>query len=70
MSQYVASIPDDGQVKPEIRSFFEKFFEISDTPDAHEKYSEQFTKNGELIMGPNETNGRDGTCFLPNCSLE
>ena len=61
MSQYTASTPGDDQVKPEIKSFFEKFYEISDTPDAHQKYSQQFTKNGKLIMGPNESNGRDGT---------
>lgn len=60
MSQYQASIPSDGQVKPEIQSFFEKFYEISDTPDAHQKYSEQFTKDAKLIMGPTESNGRAG----------
>ena len=60
MSQYTASTPSDGQVKPEIRAFFEKFYEISDSPEAHEKYSEQFTKYGKLIMGPTESNGRSG----------
>lgn len=62
MSQYTASTPGDGQVRPEIKSFFEKFFEISDTPSVHEQYSEQFTKDGKLVMGPNEANGRDGKC--------
>ena len=62
MSQYTASTPGDGQVKPEIKSFFEKFYEISDTPSDHENYAEQFTKDGKLIMGPNESNGRDGEC--------
>jgi hypothetical protein len=61
MSQYTASVPSDGQVKPEIRSFFEEFYKVSDTPDALEKYADQFTKGGKLIMGPNEVNGRDGT---------
>ena len=60
MSQYTASTPEDGQVRPEIRSFFEKFYEVSDTPSDHELYAKQFTKNGKLIMGPNESNGRDG----------
>lgn len=60
MSQYAASTPGDGQVRPEIKSFFEKFYEISDTPSDHELYAKQFTKNGKLIMGPNESNGRDG----------
>lgn len=60
MSQYIASVPEDGQVRPEIRSFFEEFYKISDTPDTHEKYADHFTKGGRLIMGPNEANGRDG----------
>ena len=60
MSQYTASIPSDGQVKPEIQNFFERFYEVSDTPDAHQKYSELFTKNARLIMGPAESNGRSG----------
>ena len=64
MSQYTASVPSDGQVKPEIRSFFEKFYEISDTPNAHEKYAEQLTKDGQLIMGPNESNGRESESEL------
>lgn len=60
MSQYIASVPSDGQVKPEILKYFERFYEISDMPDAHQLYSEQYTKNAKLIMGPNEMNGRDG----------
>lgn len=60
MGQYTASIPSDGQVRLEIKDFFEKFYEVSDNPETHEKYSEQFTKNGKLIMGPNESNGRSG----------
>lgn len=60
MTQYTASTPGDDQVRPEIRSFFERFFEISDTPSDHENYSQQFTQNGKLIMGPNESKGRDG----------
>ena len=61
MEQYQASIPSDDQVNPEIQKYFETFYQVSDTPDAHGKYSEQFTKNAKLIMGPNESNGRPGT---------
>jgi hypothetical protein len=60
MSQYTAAVPDDGQVKPEIRSFFEEFYKRSDTPGDHERYAQSFAKSGKLIMGPNEANGRDG----------
>ena len=62
MGSYTASTPGDDQVKPDITKYFEKFYEVSDTPDAHEKYSEQYTKNAKLIMGPIEVNGRDGKC--------
>lgn len=60
MSQYKASVPADGQVKPEIQSYFEEFYRISDTADGHERYADMFTKDAKLIMGPNEANGRDG----------
>ncbi|TKA23839.1 hypothetical protein B0A50_06974 [Salinomyces thailandicus] len=58
MRQYQAEISGN-LVKPEIQKYFESFYEISDTPDAHQKYSEQFTKNAKLIMASNEANGRD-----------
>lgn len=60
MSQYTAAVPDDGQVRPEIRKFFERFYEISDNPNDHEIYATYFTKDGRLIMGPTEIRGRDG----------
>ncbi|KAK5136375.1 hypothetical protein LTR08_003501 [Meristemomyces frigidus] len=56
MSQYQASAPG---VKPDICEYFERFYKTSDTPDAHEKYSESFTKDAKLIMASNEVNGRD-----------
>lgn len=60
MSQYKASVPGDSLVKPEISKFFEAFYQISDTADAHEQYADQFTKDAKLIMGSKETSGRDG----------
>ncbi|GIZ40085.1 hypothetical protein CKM354_000343900 [Cercospora kikuchii] len=59
MSQYSTSVPADGTVKPEIRSFFENFYAISDTPDGHERYADQFTNDGVLIMASNKVQGRD-----------
>ncbi|KAF2207435.1 hypothetical protein CERZMDRAFT_107761 [Cercospora zeae-maydis SCOH1-5] len=59
MSQYSASVPADGTVKPEIRSFFETFYAISDTPDGHERYADQFTPDGVLIMASNKVQGRE-----------
>ncbi len=68
MSQYTASIPPDGQVKPEIREFLEKFYAISDDPSANEQHARSLTKDGKLIMGPTEVNGYDGRLLCPVCS--
>lgn len=66
MSQYSAAVPGDGQVRPEIKAFFERFYEVSDTPDGHDDYADMFTKNGKLVMGPNGVEGRDGESELLN----
>lgn len=66
MSQYSASVPADGAVKPEIKTFFEKFYAVSDTPDGHEKYADFFTKDGVLIMASNKVEGRDSMFSLPS----
>ncbi|SMQ45661.1 unnamed protein product [Zymoseptoria tritici ST99CH_1A5] len=70
MSQYSASVPNDGQVKPAIHAFFERFYKISDTPDGHEDYANQFTSDGKLIMGLNEVNGRDGIIKMRHAMWE
>ncbi|KAK4635397.1 hypothetical protein CLAFUW4_00642 [Fulvia fulva] len=59
MSQHSASAPQAGEVKPEIKAFFERFYAISDTPDDHEKYADMFTENAKLIMASNAVEGRD-----------
>lgn len=64
MSQYAASVPSDQAVKPSIASFFEQFYQTSDSPTGHEKYADAFTNDAKLIMGLNEVNGREGM-FLP-----
>ena len=69
MSQYTAKVPSGDLVKPEIRSFYESFYAVSDTPDAHEKYATFFTQNARLIMASNEANGRDGTPALAESSI-
>ncbi|CAK4032326.1 Hypothetical predicted protein [Lecanosticta acicola] len=53
MGQYSAAVPSDGQVRPEIKEFFARFYAISDTPDGHEKYADMFTKDATLIMASN-----------------
>jgi hypothetical protein len=63
MSQYTASVPSGGQVRPEIQTFFEEFYKVTDDPDAHERYIEMFTNDAKIFMGVNEFSGRDGICF-------
>lgn len=45
---------DDGIVK-----FFESFYKISDTPDAHEKYASQFTKDATFVLASKTSKGYD-----------
>ncbi|KAI7544117.1 hypothetical protein KC331_g6995 [Hortaea werneckii] len=59
MSQYQAQVPKGDLVKPEIHKYFESFYTISDTPDIHQEYSEQFTQNAKLIMASKEAQGRN-----------
>jgi len=50
MSQYTSEYPKDIGIDPVYTQFLESFYAISDTPDAHEEYVSQFTKNATLIM--------------------
>lgn len=63
MSQYTASVPPGGQVRPEIQAFYEEFYKVTDTPDAHERYIDMFTSDAKIIMGVNEFNGQNGICL-------
>lgn len=60
MISYAANWPKDAEQDPAVVKFFEEFYRISDTPDAHEKYSEQFTEDAKLVMVSKEANGRAG----------
>ena len=40
--------------------FFETFYQISDTPDAHEKYADYFTKDGVMVLASAKVEGREG----------
>ena len=63
MTHYTSEYPNF-EVDAGIKKFFENFYIISDTPDAHETYAEQFTKDGTLILASKEVKGRDGPCVL------
>nr|POE88417.1 hypothetical protein CFP56_11645 [Quercus suber] len=59
-AQYIAAVPPGSLVRPEIQEYFEKFYQISDTPEAHQQYSEKFTRDAKLIMASNIATGREG----------
>ncbi|PNS18702.1 hypothetical protein CAC42_5241 [Sphaceloma murrayae] len=59
MSQYQASWPSGQQHDPAYVSFFENFYKISDTPDAHDEYVNQFTSDATLIMASKKVAGKD-----------
>ena len=60
MAQYVPRSPEGIQFKPEYNDFFSTFYAISDTPDAHQQYSQQFTRDATLIMASKKAQGTDG----------
>lgn len=68
MSNYTSQWPDV-QSDPAYKQFFEQFYAISDTPDAHDKYADQFTKDATLIMASKKAEGRSGTKHLLHCCL-
>ncbi|KAG8628460.1 hypothetical protein KVT40_004333 [Elsinoe batatas] len=59
MSQYKSSWPSNLENDPAYVSFFENFYKISDTADAHEEYANQFTSDATLIMASKKVQGKD-----------
>ena len=60
MSAYTSEYPPV-EFDSAYKEFFEEFYATSDTPDAHEKYVENFTKNATLVMASKKAQGSDGT---------
>jgi len=56
---YQAQTPPGIQLDSGITQFFEDFYKTSDTPDAHEKYANSFTKDATLVMVSKKGVGRD-----------
>lgn len=46
-----------------IPEFFQSFYQISDTADAHTKYLSYFTKDATFIIAAKRSNGHDGMLF-------
>lgn len=60
MSAYASEYPSV-EFDAAYKEFFEDFYATSDTPDAHEKYIENFTKDAVLIMASKKATGSDGS---------
>lgn len=62
MSFYVSEYPNV-DFDPALKRFYEEFYSISDTPDAHENYVQQFTKDATLIMASKIAKGHESSLF-------
>ncbi|KAJ4406368.1 hypothetical protein N0V91_004577 [Didymella pomorum] len=58
MSAYASEYPSV-KIDSSYKEFFEQFYATSDTPDAHEKYVENFTDDAILIMASKKVKGSD-----------
>ena len=58
---YKSQYPPGTVIDEGIRTFFEDFYRISDTPDAHELYADSFTPDATLFMASKKGVGREGT---------
>ncbi|KAL6250956.1 hypothetical protein RBB50_001164 [Rhinocladiella similis] len=63
-STYTGATPPDLNVDPRIVSFFEKFYAVSDDPNAHEDYAQSFLPDADFAMGAKKTQGYDGILAL------
>jgi hypothetical protein len=58
---YKSEYPPGVQVDDGIKAFFEEFYEISDTPDAHDRYADSFTGDATLVVASKKGVGRKGS---------
>ena len=59
MSAYASEYPSV-EFDAAYKKFFEEFYATSDTPEAHEKYIENFTNDATLVMASKTVKGSDG----------
>lgn len=60
MAHYNAEIPKDLSFDPAIYSFFQRFYEISDTPGLTNEYVDKFTSDATFIMASKRSKGSEG----------
>lgn len=51
---------NDLKPQPEIKTYFERFYSISDNPNAHDDYAQSFTDDATLIMASKKATGQGG----------
>ncbi|CAI6084193.1 hypothetical protein V2G26_020211 [Clonostachys chloroleuca] len=56
---YKSDYPSDLTTDPEIVQFFEDFYKTSDTPGAHDKYVDLFTKDAQFVLASKRSVGHD-----------
>jgi len=60
MGSYKSKYPSGLEFDSSYKQFFEQFYKFSDTPDAHEEYAKQFTKDATYIMASKTMQGSSG----------
>ncbi|KAF2637270.1 hypothetical protein P280DRAFT_113591 [Massarina eburnea CBS 473.64] len=61
---YTSEYPSSVSFDPAYKKFFEDFYKVSDTPDIHEQYVENFTKDATLVMAQTKVQGTEGILAL------
>jgi len=61
---YKSEYPAGVEIHAGIKTFFEEFYKLSDTPEAHEQYANSFTKDATVVMGIKKVVGRPGDFYL------
>lgn len=65
MSLYASEYPSLN-FSADFKEFFEDFYAITDDPEAHAKYVDQFTDDATLIMASKTAMGSSGTPLRPH----
>jgi len=56
---YTFSTPPNTDLDPGMVKFFEKFYEVSDTPSAHEAYADSFADDATFMIGVKQVKGKE-----------
>jgi hypothetical protein len=59
-STYTGAVASSANLDPRIVPFFENFYKVSDTPEAHDAYVASFLPDADFVMGTKATRGAEG----------